>query len=394
MTKKSISIKSRNICKDSLGSLTSNIGTYTDRNEYVQKKKKSFMKKIDMSQKSQIQDSSRSYNQCTKEDTNSSCNITENSNSWEKQNHFIERSSSCLAYYGTPKQHKMKNAVFLSPPKGLFQKSIGNIQTDTKSTGFKNLIEEFKARLQKVQLETITQDSLAKGNSRYIKIASKSSVAKDEFLSVLIHQWEVAFSKITQIYNQILKISQDKTQTLEVENKQMSQKLIKLNEQIKEMVDEKKNLIQVHTKQESSVFNYKETKNTSNLPYQVEESSSSLFSIPKEDSFDNTFESLELKSQTNESSGDSISVAGEEPQVINICQYNMKRERWFDIMKKEPYQSSQHQSNEQQFWNVNERSRKHDANSNLQSNMKKFEQYHLGRNNWMKMTKNASILKL
>jgi len=126
----------------------------------------------------------------------------------------------------------------------------------------------------------------------------------------------------------------------------------------------------------------------------VEESSSSLFSIPKEDSFDNTFESLELKSQTNESSGDSISVAGEEPQVINICQYNMKRERWFDIMKKEPYQSSQHQSNEQQFWNVNERSRKHDANSNLQSNMKKFEQYHLGRNNWMKMTKNASILKL
>ena len=81
MTKKSISIKSRNICKDSLGSLTSNIGTYTDRNEYVQKKKKSFMKKIDMSQKSQIQDSSRSYNQCTKEDTNSSCNITENSNS-------------------------------------------------------------------------------------------------------------------------------------------------------------------------------------------------------------------------------------------------------------------------------------------------------------------------
>jgi hypothetical protein len=117
--------------------------------------------------------------------------------------------------------------------------------------------------------------------------------------------------------------------------------------------------------------------------------SSAVVSIPLEDSFENTFEYLELRSKLSQSSKESFSIQNDEPKAKNIVHYNMKHERCFDKMKKE---IKKQEDNE--FNNVNEKSVKNDIQSNLQSNMKKFEQYHIGRNQNMKITKSASVFNL
>jgi hypothetical protein len=123
----------------------------------------------------------------------------------------------------------------------------------------------------------------------------------------------------------------------------------------------------------------------------TEQSSSALLSVAREDSFDHTFESIEVNNMTNESFKDSFSVKNEEPRAKNVHNYNLKHEICFNKMKNQPIVIEDY---EEELLNVSEKSSKQDVGSQLQANMQVFEKYHIGRNQNMKMTKSASIIQL
>ena len=80
--------------------------------------------------------------------------------------------------------------------------------------------------------------------------------------------------------------------------------------------------------QDPSIFNYQtEAKPNEHCELLIPEQSSSEFlSIAKEDSFGNTFESIEIRTNFNESSKDLFSIKNEEPKAKNVYDYNLKNE--------------------------------------------------------------------
>jgi hypothetical protein len=392
LTKKNISIHPKfKLGDDSFIGLPQHSGLTTDKNVYKQKKNKRFAKKIETTQKSIAQDTSRSYNQVTKEDSNSSWNITETSNSGEKKINDDGRSSSWLAYYGTPKNNKVNKVGIVASPKALFHNKFNwpGDKHSSSSLNFKQLASSLVEKLKGLKDEDIWKSQLEYETDVWNRLVAKPNLLNEDFVSVILNcSRNVIFEIQHKFYWVIDKISARNIE-LEETNKTLLDRIFKLEQEVKQY-DKGTVIHLLKEKQEPIIFDYKGGLNDHlQINEQTEEMSSAVVSIPLEDSFENTFEYLELRSKLSQSSKESFSIQNDEPKAKNIVHYNMKHERCFDKMKKE---IKKQEDNE--FNNVNEKSVKNDIQSNLQSNMKKFEQYHIGRNQNMKITKSASVFNL
>ena len=143
---------------------------------------------------------------------------------------------------------------------------------------------------------------------------------------------------------------------------------------------------------ESSVFNYDEEIRDQKTRYYAkpDQSSSALLSIAKEDTFGNSYETENINDESYESSKESFSISNEEPPVKNIGDYNFRNEMCLNKMKKQDNIDEE----ESDFMNVSEKSQNYDTMPNLQSNMKKIENYYIGRNQMMKDNKSLPINQL
>lgn len=103
---------------------------------------------------SHAQDSTRSFNQATKEDTNSSCNITERSRSDRKCSQIFQRKSSWV-YYGTfTDSNRLTNS-----PRGSFFNSFGINSQQYNSKAFSSLVSEFSKITKNLNVEKLASES-------------------------------------------------------------------------------------------------------------------------------------------------------------------------------------------------------------------------------------------
>ena len=286
---------------------------------------------------SHVQDSSRSYNQYTKEDTYSSCNISDASHSWEKVRKSIchEKSSSSI-YYGTSNDNKKAKCGQPTSPKCIFKNSSNSLNDfERKSNVFKSIITTFMKKIENNSI-IYSNEEIDIEHKQCLKLISKPNIIEDDMLRILVSTHNRVLFEATKQWKQICDEKQQKLDRILSYNRILEEKLLKLSLHTKELQKKMSKSRYLNSpKVESSVFNYEDEIiwNNSKLEISEDQSSSAMLSVAQEISFENNTHNEEDQSKLNESSKDNYSISNEEPKAMNLKNYSMKHEVWFDKMK-------------------------------------------------------------
>ncbi|CAI2363960.1 unnamed protein product [Moneuplotes crassus] len=338
-------------------------------------------------------DSSASYNQITKEDSNSSSQYTEVSNNKESQcRNIVNKNSSLSAYYETSPKNIHTQYRKPGSPNTTFRKHGSKNCKKKDSTLYKDLLLKFCKDIN-CSTELISQCvSKKQGYKKFLTNGDSclDNLSKAEFSKSISKIHSKLITRCEDKWKNHSDILQGSLQTLKTENEELNSKLQKTTTEMQDLIQRLNNSNSLKELRDSSVFNYTDDdiqpKNLRDfLP--PESCSSGFLSIPKENSFENTFESIEVRTSYNETSQSMSLIKIEEPKAKNVYDYNMKSEICFQKFKnpKIPPKplcdiTSQHPSNS--------------ILSNLQNNMQKFTQYHAGRNHPLFCSRSASITHL
>ena len=337
-------------------------------------------------------DSSRSYNQYTKEDTYSSWNISDVSQSWEKvrKSNWIDKSSSSI-YYGTSNDKKKNKNVQPSSPKWVFKSpSKSTIEYERQSGVLKSIANTFINQIN--NNEVSSKEIIDIEHEKCKRLLLKSTLFESDMIKILIATHNRVLFEATRKLKNICDEKEQKINWIMNINRNLEERCSKLNNEVNELIKQLTHSRYVkEPKVESSVFNYEKEVTLENKSIEVtEQISSAIMSVAQEVSFENSYDRIEIQSNLNESSKNSFSVNNEEPKAKNLKNYDMKHEIWFNKMKNNILVFE----DEVNFNDFSEKSQKFDLSSNLQANMKKFGNYQIGRNQNMKETKSAILFQL
>lgn len=268
----------------------------------------------------------------------------------------------------------------------MFSKSISsNINDCVKSQLLKDLADRFINEISCENYEDFDENYLKSESLLCKQIHSKTSLSIEELVRILVNTHTNIVLQVSEKWRNHSEVLSKALDSIKDENQHLTDRLIKTQDELDILKTQK----YTSNKQNGKfhVFRYEQNiagKFEEELAY--EQNTSILLSVGKEESFVNTLDSIELKTNFNESCADNFSIRNEEPKAKNVYDYNMKHEICFNKLKKA--------KEEEEFNDVSEKSYKYDISSNLQANMSKFSKYHIGRNKNMNYAKSASIANL
>ena len=201
-------------------------------------------------------------------------------------------------------------------------------------------------------------------------------VQNNEALQAIVSIHEAWMKKTYKTHQDSLAKYMNTINELKTQNEILTIKWAKMQTEISELIATQNNMKLIKSAYECSVFNYeaelREKKFTedTNLEEneQLEQSSSVMMSIAKEDSFESTLHPTpEYSSNFNWPS--------------RMSKYDISTEMWFNKMRNDQGDD---------FDNISEKSDQCGLANNLQNNMKQFQMYHIGRNQNMKNAKSLT----
>lgn len=249
----------------------------------------------------------------------------------------------------------------------------------------KDLADRFIHEISNENYEDFDEAYLKSESMLCKQIHSKASLSVEELIRVLVNTHTNIVLQVSEKWRNHSEVLSKALDSIKDENQHLTDKLIKTQDQLDSLKAQK--YVSNKPSGKLQVFRYEErTADKFEEELVFEQNESPLLSVEKEQSFANTLDSIELKTNFNESCTDNFSIRNEEPKAKNIYDYNMKHEICFKKLKKA--------KEEEEFNDVSEKSYKYDISSNLQANMNKFSKYHIGRNKNMNYAKSASIANL